>query len=159
MTWKAVSVVSVADGVFFAARTLTMPLSRALKVPAIFVVELTANVSVEFLSKLDSWFELLTVIETEPFVVPLAAVYAVSVPRSTNITFAALACELALLLAPVVDVAFALLLALLLAGVAGCDGCAAKAAAPIQGHSGLLTICRCSIGPQRLGDEKGRCEV
>src|SRR5258708_7745735 len=106
-----------------------MPLSPAVKVPAIFVLELTANVRVEPLSVLDSRFELLTVIETEPFVVPLAAVYAVSVPRSTNIPFAALACELASLLAPVVELAVALLFALLLAGVAGCDGFAANATA------------------------------
>src|SRR5258708_31885326 len=104
-----------------------MPLSPAVKVPAILVLDMTANVTVEPLRVLDSRFELLTVIETEPFVVPLAAVYAVSVPRSTNITFAALACELASLLAPVVELAVAWLFALLLAGVAGCDGFAANA--------------------------------
>jgi hypothetical protein len=137
ITWNAVSVCRLEDDEFFAARTLTMPLSPAVKAPPIFVLELTENFSVKPLSALDSKFELLTVIETDPFVVPLAAVYAVSVPRSTNITFAALACELAWLLTPVVEVPFALLLAWLFAGVAGC---AANAAAGTLARARAATI-------------------
>src|SRR5512146_719696 len=73
----------------FGPRNFTMPLSFAVNVPTIFVDDETANVSDWPLSEAPCRFELLTVIVTKPLLVPLAAVYAVSVPLSTYITFGA----------------------------------------------------------------------
>src|SRR5579859_4890553 len=78
----------------FGPRSFTMPSSLAVKVPTTFVEDETANVSDWFFRDAPWRFELLTVIVTEPLIAPLAAVYAVRVPRRTYITFgAALLCE------------------------------------------------------------------
>jgi hypothetical protein len=80
--------------------------------------------------------ELLTAIVTLPFVPLLQAVYDVNVPRSTNVTFG----TLPVLLLPVVDVAFAVVLEwLVFAGVAGCDGFAASAPAGMAARASAAT--------------------
>jgi hypothetical protein len=62
---------------FFGARTLTMPWSPLAMTLSLWsttvVFELTVNVSVRLFSVFCSKFELLTVIETDPLVVVVAA--------------------------------------------------------------------------------------
>src|SRR5262245_27975830 len=108
-----------------------MPLSlSAMDFPAwstMPVLEETGNVSVRAFSVgLESWFRLLTVIEITPFVAPFAAVYLLSVPRSTNRTCGGLGFELAVVAGAAATVAAAVvvfvawLFACVLAGVVGC---------------------------------------
>jgi di/tricarboxylate transporter len=90
------------------------------------VVESTTSVSDIPFNVWASRLELFTAIVMLPFVPPLAAVYDVSVPRSTNATLGTLPDPLF----PIVEVAFAATLAcMVFAGVAGCGGFAASAPA------------------------------
>jgi len=77
MIWNAVCFCSAVASESLAARTLTMPRSlSAIGLPSCrttFVLLSVAKVSVVPLRVFDSKFELLTVIEIEPFVVFVAA--------------------------------------------------------------------------------------
>src|SRR5436309_7967893 len=141
MTWKAVLVCSAVAFEPFAARTLTMPLSLlAIGLPSwstTVVLLFVAKVSVIVFSVAESKFELLTVIEIEPFTVAVAAVYLLSVPRSTHITVGVAGCEACAVVAVVEACEDA--------GVAGCEGCDGSVASAAAGTTSASATTRISL--------------
>ena len=86
---------------------------------------------------LESKFELLTVIEIEPFTVAVAAVYLLSVPRSTHITVGVAGCEASAVVAVVEACEDA--------GVAGCEGCDGSVASAAAGTTSASATTRISL--------------